>query len=195
MGRVLSLFDRTGVWAQPYRDRGDLVHCVDLSRGEDVRLIPYPFEPADVILAAVPCTEFAGSGARWWASKGDDALTGALSLLDATMRIIWANQPSVWAIENPVGRLTDYIGAPRFIFDPHEFAGWADEPDTEAYTKRTCLWGRFAIPQKRTVPPVLGSMMHKLPPSDDRADLRSVTPQGFSRAFAEANPAILDGRL
>jgi hypothetical protein len=30
--------------------------------------------------------------------------------------------------------------------------------------------------------------MHFLPPSEDRAALRSVTPAGFAKAFYEANP-------
>jgi hypothetical protein len=31
-------------------------------------------------------------------------------------------------------------------------------------------------------------MMHRLPPSPERALLRSATPAGFARAFFEANP-------
>ncbi len=33
-----------------------------------------------------------------------------------------------------------------------------------------------------------GSRMHRLPPSPERAALRSVTPEGFARAFFDANP-------
>jgi hypothetical protein len=40
----------------------------------------------------------------------------------------------------------------------------------------------------RPVEAVEGSKMHRLPPSPDRAALRSVTPGGFARAFFEANP-------
>jgi len=195
MGRVLSLFDRTGAWACPYRDRGDAVTCLDITRGEDVRLAKYMTDPPDVVLAAPPCTHFSGSGARWWEAKGVNAVTEGLALVDAVMRIVLVHQPAVWAIENPVGRLSQWIGPPSFIFDPSEFAGWADDPASEAYTKRTCLWGRFDIPEKKPVPPILGSIMHKLPPSDDRGALRSVTPQGFARAFAASNPAIADARL
>ena len=195
MGRVLSLFDRTGAWAKPYVDRGDVVVCLDLSRGENVILNPYSVEPFDVILAAPPCTHFSGSGARWWGGKGTRAILEGLATLDAVFRHVQVMNPAVWVIENPVGRLPDWIGPPAFTFDPCEFAGWADDPDAEAYTKRTCLWGRFAIPERRSVAPALGSMMHTLAPSADRADIRSATPQGFARAFAAANPAIQDARL
>lgn len=190
MGRVLSLFDRTGAWAEPYRQAGDVVACVDLSRGEDARLVKYTAEAPDVLLAAPPCTHLSGSGARWWSEKGEKPLLESLALVDAVLRLVVLHRPGVWAIENPVGRLSAYLGPPRWSFDPHEFAGWSDEPDAEAYTKRTCLWGSFRIPTARPVPPVLGSLMHRTAPGRDRGDIRSVTPQGFARAFAAANPAI-----
>ena len=37
------------------------------------------------------------------------------------------------------------------------------------------------------MPATEGSRMHRLPPSADRASLRSETPMGFARAFFEAN--------
>lgn len=40
----------------------------------------------------------------------------------------------------------------------------------------------------------LGSMMWKLPPTDDRADLRSATPSGFARATFLANAPHLKAR-
>ena len=83
-------------------------------------------------------------------------------------------------LENPVGRLRDYLGAPRMAFDPADYG--------DPYTKRTLLWGDFREPLKRPVEAVEGSKMHRLPPSPDRAARRSVTPSGFSRAFFEANP-------
>ena len=193
MGRVLSLFDKSGAWAEPYRERGDLVRCLDLTRGENVILEKYSESPVDVILAAPPCTHLASSGSRWWAEKGESALLESLATVDAVFRLVFALRPAVWVIENPIGRLKRFLGPPRFSFNPCEFAGWADDPESEAYTKKTLLWGEFAIPERRPVAPALGSMMHLLPPSEERADLRSKTPQGFARAFALANPAIQRG--
>ena len=184
---IVSLCDRTGVWCAPYRRMGYRVVQVDLAHGGDVRLIEWPGEVWGVI-AQPPCSHFAGSGARWWQRKGSEALIEGLSVVDACLRIIATTRPAWWVLENPVGRLSRYLGPWAMTYDPHEYAGWADEPDAEAYTKRTCLWGRFEEPARRPVEPVLGSMMHRLPPSDDRAALRSVTPQGFARAFAAANP-------
>ncbi len=127
-----------------------------------------------------PCTHLASSGARWWEGKGPQALLDSLALVDACLRIITVHRPLWWALENPIGRLTRYLGEPRLSFDPSDYG--------DPYTKRTLLWGEFKSPAKRPVEAVDGSRMHRLSPSPERAALRSVTPAGFARAFFEANP-------
>ena len=117
MGLVLSLFDRTGEWAKPYKDRGDAVRCLDLSRGENVILEPFSKGSVDVILAAPPCTHLASSGARWWKQKGESALIESLGTVDAVYRLVGILKPAVWALENPVGSLSRILGPPRFSFD------------------------------------------------------------------------------
>jgi hypothetical protein len=177
---VLSLCDHTGAWSQPYVDAGYDVRRVDIQNGADVRLfqaLPYPVRG---VIAAPPCTDFAASGARWWAGKGEAALLDALAVVDACLRVVVAHRPLWWVLENPVGRLRDYLGPPRMAFDPADYG--------DPYTKRTLLWGVFREPAKRPVEAVEGSKMHRLPPTPDRAALRSVTPAGFARAFFEANP-------
>jgi hypothetical protein len=117
-------------------------------------------------------------------------------------------------------RLVPELGKPRLMFDPCDYAGWL-EPSAEeiaaldalrardgagdfnaeevalvrrlnAYTKRTCLWGDFELPEKRRIEPVKvcaqGSWTQKL--GGDRAatkEARSETPLGFARAFYAAN--------
>jgi hypothetical protein len=178
---VLSLCDESGVWSQPYVDAGYDVRRIDLSNGADVRLfqaLPYPVRG---VIAAPPCTEFASSGARWWPGKGQQALLDGLAVVDACLRIITVHYPMWWVLENPIGRLRDYLGEPSMAFDPCDYG--------DPYTKRTLLWGKFAAPLKvARVEPVEGSKMHLMPPSEDRARLRSVTPAGFAQAFFEANP-------
>lgn len=177
---VLSLCDFTGAWSAPYRARGYDVVQVDIKRGQDVRLfeaLPYPVRG---ILAAPPCTEFASSGARWWEEKGEQALLDGLAVVDACLRIIAVHRPQWWVLENPVGRLRRFLGEPRMAFDPADYG--------DPYTKRTLLWGDFVEPLKRPVEATEGSKMHLLPPSPERAALRSVTPSGFAEAFAEVNP-------
>ena len=183
--KILSLCDYTGSWSKPYGEAGYEVIQVDLQHGQDVRTLEF-IGPVHGILAAPPCTHLASSGARWWASKGPEALMEALAVADACLRAVALYNPTWWALENPTGRLSRYYGPPAFSFDPCDFG--------DPYTKRTHLWGKFVPPMPlwtggdKSVYPSEGSKMHKLPPSKDRANLRSATPEGFARAFFEANP-------
>jgi hypothetical protein len=182
---VLSLCDYTGAWSKPYRDAGYDVRQVDIKHGDDVRLFKALPHPVRGILAAPPCTHFASSGARWWAEKGTEALQDGLALVDACLRAVVVHRPQWWVLENPIGRLRDYLGEPRLMFDPSDYGGWCA---ADNYTKKTCLWGHFNTPLKRPIEASDGSRMHRLPPSEDRPSLRSATPSGFARAFYEANP-------
>lgn len=204
MKTILSLCDLTGTWSKPYQDAGYRVIQVDLQRGadQDIRLLPW--RPGDIqgIIAQPPCTHFTVAGARWWKSKGQAALLEGLALVDACMRAIVLYQPAWWVMENPVGRLTTYLGKPRLVFHPWEYAGHRktlgeDVPRTDRYTKQTALWGTFKVPERLPLPPIIGSpeqpaqgssWIHRLGPSEDRANLRSMSPAGFSQAFFEANP-------
>ena len=145
-----------------------------------VRLFELPEYQVHGVLAAPPCTHFAGSGARWWKDKGEDALLDGLSVVDACLRVIWATRPTWWVLENPVGRLVHYLGLPKMYFDPWEYG--------DPYTKKTCLWGEFREPRRSPVEPTDGSKMHLVPPGPERWRIRSATPPGFAQAFFEANP-------
>lgn len=174
---VLDLCGGTGSWSQPYREKGYDVRVVTLP--EDVRL----YEPPDSVrgvLAAPPCTVFAGSGARW--PRTDDDMREGLSIVDACLRIIHTVRPAWWALENPVGTLYRWIGPPRMYFQPCDYG--------DPYTKKTCLWGWFTVPERVPVEPTEGSRMHTQygGRSDRTKAARSVTPPGFARAFCAANP-------
>jgi hypothetical protein len=179
---ILDLCGGTGSWSRPYREAGYDVRLITLPE-HDVRLyIP----PGGVhgILAAPPCTHFSRAGAQYWQAKGSDALLEGLSVVDACLRIVWLCEPEWWALENPIGRLKDYIGAPCFKFDPWQFG--------DPWTKRTWLWGRFTAPKVK----VKVKVKVKSAPGwrGDRTTAicrgvrRSMTPPGFARAFFEANP-------
>lgn len=174
---ILDLYGGTGAWSKPYADAGYDVRVITLPF-HDVRL-HQPQGNVHGILAAPPCTALAGSGARWWAGKGEEALIDALSMVDAVLRIVWIYKPVWWVLENPVGRLVRYIGKPRMYFDPCDYG--------DAYTKKTCLWGEFTPPGKNPVKPEKKSRIHYMPPSPERNKLRSITPLGFLQAFFEAN--------
>lgn len=176
---ILDLCGGTGAWSKPYREAGYDVRVIT-KPDHDVRLYQPPDKPVHGILAAPPCTHLAGSGARWWEHKGEEALLEALSVVDACLRIVQACQPRWWCLENPVGRLSRYLGQPKETFDPCDYG--------DPWTKKTCLWGDFILPERSPVEPTEGSKMHRIPPQDDRSEIRSVTPPGFAGAFYEANP-------
>ncbi len=183
---ILDLCGGTGAWSRPYADAGYDVRVIDPqvwggAGTGDVRLHAFnPEREVHGILAAPPCTALCGSGARWWAEKGETALIEALSVVDACLRLVHLYQPAWWALENPVGRLTTYIGEPRYLFDPCDHG--------DPYTKRTCLWGDFVIPDQDPVEPITPNPIHHMSPGPERAKLRSETPAGVARAFMEANP-------
>jgi hypothetical protein len=184
MKTILSLCDFSGAWSEPYERAGYEVIRVDLQHGQDVRLFRR-IGRVHGILAAPPCSHFAASGARWWAGKGDTALLEGLAVVDACLRIVVAHDPVWWVLENPVGRLKDYLGPPAFWFDPCDYG--------DPWTKRTGLWGSFTPPMplfsetaRHPVPAMAGSKMHRM--SSRHVNARSETPTGFARAFFEANP-------
>ncbi|CAB4159068.1 hypothetical protein UFOVP703_55 [uncultured Caudovirales phage] len=184
---VLSLFDHTGVWSAPWVEAGYNVIQVDIKNGDDINDISIEslgdagIDDVDVVLAAVPCTDFAASGARWWADKDKDGrLEASLDLLNQTKAILEYFRPRVWAIENPVGRIQSVGGlpSPRLIFDPHHYG--------DPYTKKTLLFGNFnpSLPSAN-VEPTEGSKIVKLS-SSAKAE-REATPEGFAYAFFMAN--------
>lgn len=213
---ILSLFDYSGTWSQPYRDAGIPVMQVDTEMSNagpyrqrmDVRDLAELLPPWEVegILAAPPCRCFCKPGARlWkqWDAEGDTE--DALSVVDATLAIVKHYQPTWWVIENPPGRLANKkgtglrqgrLGPPRFSFHPWQFAALADNPDDDRRTKLTYLWGNFTLPTPAPLPP--HPYPAHLPPGrrdpvsrvwSSQYRKRATTPTGFARAFAAANPA------
>lgn len=190
MKNLLSIFDYTGNWSAPYRAAGWGVVQVDIQLGQDILTWDYRQYPPDYfagILAAVPCTAYAVSGARWFAEKDASGETDYFdSLTRKTLEIINYFRPGLkfWVIENPVGRIAKRVpelAKYRLLsFQPCDFG--------DPYTKKTVLYGEFSPWIVQTpVKPTEGSKMHKIPPGPNRAALRSETPAGFSSAFFAAN--------
>jgi hypothetical protein len=180
-GKILDLCGGSGSWSRPWADAGYEVVIVDAGSGDDVRTYTPPDNVLGV-LAAPPCTEFAGSGARWWADKPETLLIEAVEIVRACLDIIQTAKPAWWALENPVGRLARVVpelGRFSYTFQPWEYG--------DPYTKRTCIWGSAIRPTRNPVEPTEGGKIWRMAPSPERAALRSVTPQGFAKAFYEAN--------
>jgi len=179
---ILDLCGGTGAWSRPYAEAGYDVRLVTLPE-QDVRTYAPP-ENVHGILAAPPCTEFATSGSRWWATKPPHLLVEAREIVDACLRIIDESAPAWWALENPVGRLRRFIGPPAWTFQPWEYG--------DGQFKQTLIWGTAVRPTPLVgkAPPRTreSQSVWQASPSPERATLRSITPLGFARAFFEANP-------
>lgn len=199
MSYVLALCNRTENMVRPWLEAGIPAVTVDqkpADREHPLRahvvgsvqdFVLRRGRPAFVI-AFPPCTHLASSGARWWKAKGLGAVIEALGAVDACRRIC-EESSAPYMIENPVGSLSKYWREPDYSFHPVHYAGYSPEPEADGYTKKTCLWtgGGFVMPDRKPGEPSLGALIHRMSPSDDRADKRSVTPLGFAYAVFAAN--------
>lgn len=191
---ILDLCGGTGAWSKPYKDAG-----------YDVRLITLPeydvltYEPPDKVhgvIAAPPCTHFSIACNRLWEKKDKDGRTiEGLKVLIACLRIIAKTNPEWWVIENPVGRMKQFMGNPDYMFQFTDFGF--------PCRKKSLLWGNFNHPPKQhheydaiykleeidyKMPQLY--KMHGIIETDHsrRAAVRSITPEGFAKAFFDANP-------
>jgi hypothetical protein len=131
-------------------------------------------EPWDAVIAFPPCTDLAVSGARWFAEKRADGRQQRS--IDFFMQFTSLTCP--WAIENPVGIMSTNYRKPDQIIQPWQFG--------HGETKATCLWLN-KLPELKPTNIVEGreQRIWKMPPSKDRAKLRSKTYSGVAQAMAE----------
>lgn len=213
--RVLALCSRSGNILRPWAREGHECIAVDLEADErteqvgdgsieyvkaDVREYEPPAGEYVFACGFPPCTDLAVSGARWFREKGLRTLASAIDIVGAcvdTLQLL----DCPWFVENPVSTLSTHWRKPDHKFDPFQFQGYTDRD--EAYTKETWLWtgGGFRMPRTDS-----GSLsrddaddrIHKMGPSDDRAEKRAETPMGFAIAvyLAQTDPeryAATDG--
>jgi len=183
---ILDVGGGTGAWSEPYRKALYDVRIIDpatwpfMTAAEAAEM---GLESVHGILLAPPCTEFAGSGARWWATKPPELLERAMEVVRDMLRLVELFHPQWWALENPVGRIARCVpelGRHRYSWHPHHYG----DPEV----KRTCMWGDHVEPKRVPVPGPYNARVFRMAPSENRAALRSITPSGFARAFFEANP-------
>lgn len=192
---MISLCDRTGIMADPWAKAGYLCYCVDIQHppgmtrkgniifvGKSIFEFELPEGDIHFVSAFPPCTNLAISGARWFKSKGLQGLIEAFMLVERCRKLA-VQSKAPWLLENPVSTLSTYWRKPDYLFNPCDFGGYLPNGG-DAYTKKTCLWTSddFIMPETKAVEPVEGSKMHALPPSAERANLRSMTPKGFAQA-------------
>lgn len=194
---ILDLAGGTGAWSKPYEeaDGYDVINITlpyyDLLDEKTVyyciSLNPYG------ILFACPCDIWSNAGNRFWKSRTSDEVLMYSKILVKGLRIIYSTNPKFWCLENPIGRMKEFMGEPVYKFNPYNFG--------DAYTKKTYLWGKFNIPMfplgirpKIKNPATYrgsNSTKKQTPLSwisgKNRKEKRAITPQGFAEAFFEAN--------
>lgn len=139
----------------------------------------------DLLIAFPPCTYLCSSGLHWntripgRAALTQDALDFVRLLLAAPIERI--------ALENPVGCISTQVRKPDQVIQPWQFG----HPES----KTTCLWLKNLPrlqPTKVLPKPASGrwanqtaSGQNRLPPSEDRWKLRSLTYPGIAQAMAD----------
>lgn len=184
---ILDLCGGSGSWGRPYEEAGYRVVKVTLP-DSDVRVLPAPASPVWGILAAPPCDQFSLARNGWEGRGAPRDFVRGMACVNAVLRIVHQCKPRWWALENPVGLLGRWLGVPRDVWDPCDFG--------HPWTKRTAIWGDYAIPRRGPfVAPLGGGPFCEVCDPERRkttwcndAGHRAVTPQGFARAFFRANP-------
>lgn len=207
--RVLIAFERSGAVRRAFRDLGFDAYSCDIEPADDGSPFHYHCDANEVLelgwhlMVAHPPRTFLSVSAAWAFGDGPyhqkvkaGTLVGAERIaarqdaLDLIERLYKTKIPSV-AIENPVGCINSFLPfmpKPQYIH-PHFF-------DDDA-SKKTGLWLRNLPPLKATnyFPPryvkdlprwgnQTDSGQNKLPPSENRAQLRSETYPGIAKAMA-----------
>lgn len=149
---VWSLFDGSGLMAQPWAEAGHTCYCFNYDgadHGDYARLgarfehenihyinawidNKFDFEVApDIIFSFPPCTDLAVSGAVHFEAKRKKNPTfqveAAITCKVAARRAKKYNVP--YMIENPVSVLSSLWCKPDYVFNPNEYGGYLPEDD------------------------------------------------------------------
>ena len=203
-GIVLSLYDLSGAMARPWAEDGYECFIVDIQHpkgctrhpdfanvwrwGADLLTWIPPLEKYRIVFSFSPCDDTAVSGSRWFVQKGLYALGDSIRMFARGMDIgKWSTAP--YCCEHPKSTIVTHLGQePDRIFHPWHF-DWASGAD-DNYTKETYVWigNGFRWPRRgRPATPADTKRIHYCPPSPERRNIRSKTPDGFARAVFLAN--------
>ena len=192
--RVLVACEESQTVCKAFRERGHEAYSCDIlpcSGGHpewhwqtDVR--DQLYQNWDLVIAHPPCTRLANSGVRWLKERSMwFSLREAIDFFRHFIVYAQVTGTRV-AIENPIPHKyavngfdgIDGIGKYNQVIQPWQFG----HPEQKA----TCLW-LYNLPELKPTNIVEGreQRIWKLPPSADRAKLRSKTYEGIARAMAE----------
>jgi hypothetical protein len=125
------------------------------------------------VLAFPPCTDLAVSGARYFEQKRRDGRQQR----SIAFFSLFTTLTCLWAIENPIGIMSTEYRKPDQIVQPWQFG--------HGEAKATCLW-LHDLPKIAPTQVVAGreQRIWRMPPSANRAKLRSKTYPGIAAAMA-----------
>ena len=192
--RVLVACEYSGRVRDAFIDRGhDATSCDLLPTGApgphyEGDVFDIIDEGWDLLVAFPPCTYLCSSGLHWnkrrpeRAAKTEEALVFVQALLAAPVPRI--------ALENPIGCISTRVRKPDQIVHPWMFGDDA--------SKATCLWLKglpLLTPTGSVAPRIVDgrkrwanqtdSGQNRLPPSEDRWKLRSLTYPGLAAAMSQ----------
>lgn len=192
---VLIACEESGIVRDAFIKRGhNAISCDILQtsshgphvKGDVLPLLDYEW---DLVIAHPPCTYLSNSGVCWLYEKdGSKNLSRWEKMNEAKIffnMFFKANSPRI-CIENPIPHKYGLGKTYTQIIQPYQFG--------HAERKATCLWLRGLEPLKATndvrkkmeaLPKKEAQRLHYLPPSAERARLRSKTFQGIADAMAE----------
>lgn len=210
MKTAFCLFEFSDTFGSILRENGYQVVSIDKRLGSDILNWDFrAYSNVKIIISHPPCTHFSRSGARHWKEKDEkqpELLEYSIKLVKKVLEIVNFHSPNCWFVENPIGRIGRCVPElnqfKKFYFDPYQYAGWANNPNMERYTKRTVLFGKFIVPSKKPIVPIAATRGHhsmdqcliengiSLGGFHERAKWRSLTPSGFAQAFCQANMGV-----
>lgn len=180
--KILIACEESGVLTKEFIIRGHDAYSCDLlpTSGEYPQyhiqgdVLPLLKENWDLIVAFPPCTDLAVSGARYFKEKRKDGRQQRS--IDFFLEFTKVSCP--FCIENPIGIMSTLYRKPDQIIQPWQFG--------HGETKATCLWLKD-LPLLIPTNIVEGreQRIWRLPPSKDRARIRSKTYLGIAKAMAE----------
>lgn len=181
--KILIACEESQEVCKAFRERGHEAYSCDIqdcSGGHPEwhikgNVLPLLSDKWDMIIAFPPCTDLAVSGARWFEEKR--RLGIQQKSIEFFLKFTRLSVPKV-AIENPIGIMSNIYRKPDQIIQPWMFG--------HGETKSTCLWLKN-LPLLKATNIVEGREQKcwKMPPSKDRAKLRSKTYHGIAEAMAE----------
>lgn len=181
--RVLVACECSGRVREAFRKLGHAAFSNDIQRPDDGSVwhlqadcIIAIKQGWDLIIMHPPCTALAVSGNRWY-GKGMPKHEDRLKAIEWTMSLweLAKEHADMVAMENPVGVIP--MPATQYI-QPWQFG--------HGETKKTGLWLHNLSPLNPTkIVDGRDNRVHRMPPSSDRAKLRSETYQGIADAMAD----------